>query len=229
MPHLLPHHRMVTGNNIETKTTKEMTKKQNTKVSLDRVCKTCALYEPATGYCKKKNEQTPGIRYACEDFRTPEEWNAECEARRQARIQKEEERLNFILTAMMISATSTQMFLEYFDAQFIDKKTESDWRFKRAQAAKEILKATERIRNLYQHNFMVDQTKVHTAHGTRPFAVEDFDNHEADGRYWSLCLCHQLDACWQDPEAEADVIRQYAARPHLGIFSDKDYKHFSKR
>lgn len=206
-----------------------MAKKQNTKVSLERVCNTCAHFDIASSMCKKTHEHTMAIRYACDRYVTPEEWKAECEERRQERLRKEEERLNFILTAMMISATSTQMFLEYFDAQFIDKKTESDWRFKRAQAAKEILKATERIRNLYQHNFMVDQTKVHTAHGTRPFAVEDFDNHEADGRYWSLCLCHQLDACWQDPEAEADVIRQYEARPHLGIFSDKDYKHFSKR
>lgn len=36
-----------------------MTKKQNTKVSIDRVCKTCALYDPASGYCWKKNEAWP--------------------------------------------------------------------------------------------------------------------------------------------------------------------------
>ena len=90
-----------------------MTKKQNTKVSIDRVCKTCALYEPATGYCKKRNEQTPGLRYACEDFRTPAEWKDECEARKQERLRKEEQRLNFILTALEISATTTQMMLRH--------------------------------------------------------------------------------------------------------------------
>lgn len=206
-----------------------MAKKQNTKVSIDRICKTCALYDPTSGYCTRKNEQTPSIRYACEDFRTPEEWMKEIEEKEQELKRRNEERLNFILTAMMISATSTQMFLEYFDAQFKDRQAESDWRFKRAQAANEILKATERIRNLYQHNFMEDQTKVMTGHGTRPFAVEDYNNHEADGRYWSLCLCHQLETCWQDPEAEADVIRQYKARPHIGIFFDKDFRHFTTK
>lgn len=121
---------------------------KNTKVSIDRICKTCALYDP-----------TPSIRYACEDFRTPEEWTKEIEDKKKELMRRNEERLNFILTAMMISATSTQMFLEYFDTQFKDRQSESDWRFKRAQAAKEILKATERIRNLYQHNFMEDQTE----------------------------------------------------------------------
>ena len=206
-----------------------MAMKQNTKVSIDRVCKTCALYDPASGYCWKKNEATPGLRYACESFMTPEEFKADCEARKKELMQKNEERLNFILTAMMISATSTQMFLEYFDAQFKDRQVESNWRFKRAQAAKEILKATERIRSLYQHNFMEDQNLVMTAHGTQPYDVQAYENHEADGRYWSLCLCHQLDTCWQDPEAEADIIRQYEARPHMGIFFDKDFKHFTTK
>ena len=226
MPHLRTHNRMVTWSH---NTTKEMTKKQNTKVSIERVCQTCAHFDKPSSMCKKPVEHTMALRYACERYQTPKEWAKEVEERKRELMAKNEERLNFILTAMMISATSTQMFLKYFDAQFKDRASESDWRFKRAQAAKEILKATERIRSLYQHNFMEDQMKVMTSHGTRPFAVEEFDNHEADGRYWSLCLCHQLDTCWQDPEAEADIIRQYEARPHLGIFFDKDFKHFTTK
>ena len=206
-----------------------MAKKKNTQVSIERTCETCAFFDKVSSYCKWRNEQTMKLMYACDWYKTPQEWAQEVEKKKKELRQKNEERLNFILTAMMISATSTQMFLEYFDAQFLDQKAESDWRFKRAQAAKEILKATARIRNLYQHNFMEDQTKLMTARGTKPFNAEEFDSHEADGRYWSLCLCHQLDTCWQDPEAEADVIRQYEARPHMGIFFDKDFKHFTTK
>ena len=206
-----------------------MAKKKNTKVSIERTCQTCAHFDKASTVCKKLAEHTMALRYACDRFQTPEEWAKEVEARKKELMRRNEERLNFILTAMMVSATSTQQFLEHFDAQFQDRWAESDWRFKRAQAAKEIVKACDRIRNLYQHNFMEDQTKVMTAHGTRPFAVEEYDNHESDARYWSLCLCHHLDTCWQDPEAEADVIRQYEARPHLGIFFDKDFKHFTTK
>lgn len=206
-----------------------MAKKKNNKVSIERTCQNCAHFDAPTSMCKKTCEHTFAIRYACDRYQSPEEWAAYVEERKKETMRKNEERLNFILTAMMISATSTQMFLEYFDAQFTDRQVESDWRFKRAQAAKEILKATERIRSLYQHNFMEDQNRVMTAHGTQPYDVQAYENHEADGRYWSLCLCHQLDTCWQDPEAEADIIRQYEARPHLGIFFDKDFKHFTTK
>lgn len=190
-------------------------------------CAECAFFRD--GFCVKTNQQTRAILYACGRFMTPQQLAAEVEQKRKAMVEKEEQRLNFILTAMMIAATSTQMFLEYFDMQFKDRWAESDWRFKRAQAAKEICRATDRIRTLYQHNFMADQTQVMTAHGTEPFDAEAFDSHEADGRYWSLLLCHQLDTCWQDPEAEADVLKQYEERPHMGIFAPKDFKHFTTK
>ena len=192
-------------------------------------CADCAFFSPEHLMCKKANVAARPKTYACPRFMTREAWAKECEEKRQELLRKEEERLNFILTAMMISATSTQMFLEYFDAQFKDRAAESDWRFKRAQAAKDIIKAADRIRTLYQHNFMEDQNRVMTAHGTKPYDVKAYENHEADGRYWSLCLCHQLDSCWQDPQAEADVIRQYEARPHMGIFHPKDFKHFTTK
>lgn len=47
--------------------------KKTTKVSIDRVCKTCAFHDGATGYCKRKNEPTPSLRYACDLFMTPDE------------------------------------------------------------------------------------------------------------------------------------------------------------
>lgn len=204
-----------------------MAKKQNTKVSLDRVCKTCALYEPATGYCKKKNEQTPGIRYACEDFRTPAEWKAECEARRQERLQKEEQRLNFLLTALYISTTASMQLLEYFDTQFKDKQAEADWRFSRKRAANEINRAAQRIRDIYQHTFMVDQTEVMTGHGTHAYDVEAYDNHEDDARRWNRLLLHHMDTCWQDDTQEARVLDFYEKLPHIQILEAKDYKHFT--
>lgn len=203
------------------------TTRKTAPVSIDRVCRTCALYDPASGYCKKKNEQTPGIRYACEDFRTLQELKEERERRKQERLRKEEERLNFILTAMMISATSTQQLLEYFDRQFIDRKTESDWRFRRAQAANEIVRACARIRDLYQHNFMEDQTQVMTSHGTRPFDAEAYDSHEDDARRWNLCLLHHMESCWQDEDQEAKVLKFYEDQPHIGIFHPIDFRHFT--
>ena len=206
-----------------------MTKKQNTKVSIDRVCKTCALYEPATGYCKKRNEQTPGLRYACEDFRTPAEWKDECEARKQERLRKEEQRLNFILTALYISSTATMQMLEYFDDQFQDKKAEADWRFSRKRAANEIDRAVKKIRDLYQHNFMVDQTQVMTNHGKEAFDANAYDSHEDDARRWNKLLLHHMESSWQDEATEAQILSFYESLPHVGIFHPKDFNHFTTK
>lgn len=203
--------------------------KKPTQVSIDRVCRTCALYDKASGYCKRRNEQTPGLRYACEDFRTLEEWKAECEARRQERMRKKEERLNFILTALYISTTASMQLLEYFDAQFIDRKTESNWRFARKRAANEIDRAVQRIRDIYQHSFMQDQNQVMTSHGARPYDVDAYDSHEDDARRWNLCLFHHMDGCWQDEAQEAKVLDFYENLPHLGIFEPKDFRHFTTK
>ena len=206
-----------------------MAKKQNTKVSIERVCKSCAHFDIASSMCKKTHEHTMALRYACGRYQTPEEWKAECEARRQARLQKEEQRLNFILTALYITSTATIQLLEYFDAQFQDRKAESNWRFARKRAANDIDRAVQRIRDIYQHSFMADQTQVMTKHGKEAFDVEAYDNHEDDARRWNLCLFHHMDGCWQDEEQEANVLKFYESLPHIGIFEKKDFRHFAKR
>lgn len=203
--------------------------KKTTKVSIDRVCKTCAFHDGATGYCKRKNEPTPSLRYACDLFMTPDEWRAECEARRQERLRQEEHRLNFLLTALYIQSTATMQMLEYFDAQFADRKTESNWRFARKQAANEINKAVERIRSIYQHNFMQDQNEVMTKHGTQDYDAESYDNHEDDARRWNKLLLHHMESSWQDEEAEARILAYYESLTHVGIFHPKDFRHFTTK
>lgn len=202
---------------------------KNTKVSIDKTCKTCALYDPASSYCKKKNEITPGIMYACSEYKTPEQIQAEAEERRQARLRKEEQRLNFILTGLYIQSTAAMQLLEYFDAQFQDRRAESDWRFSRKRAANEITKAVQRIRDIYQHTFMEDQTNVMTSHGTRAFDAQAYDCHEEDARRWNLNLLHHMEGCWQDEAQEANVLNFYESLPHIGIFEKRDYRHFTKK
>ena len=179
------------------------------------------------GLCTKSNQAVHATQYACHRFQTLTQIKEEREARLQARLRKEEQRLNFILTALYISTTASMQLLEYFDAQFQDRKAEANWRFARKRAANEIDRAVQRIRDIYQHNFMADQTQVMTAHGTRPFDVDAYDNHEDDARRWNRLLLHHMDGCWQDDNQEANVLKFYESLPHIGIFEKKDYKHFT--
>ena len=197
------------------------------KVDIRTTCKDCAFFN--NDCCVKKNAATRAILYACDKFQTLAEVQAEYERRKKELMDREENRLNFILTALYISATSTQMLMEYFDSQFADAQVERDWRFSRKRAANEIRKAAESMRRNFQHTFMDDQTKVMTAHGTKAFDAQAYDYHEADARGWALNLLYHLDRCWQDDDAELQVLDYYKAMPDNGIFDKKDYDHFISR
>jgi hypothetical protein len=204
------------------------TKTHTEAVSLERTCGKCAHFNPVFSSCYKSGQQTKDYIYACDWFRTLEELKAEREAARLERMKKEENRLNYLLTAVYVSATSTQMLLEYFDAQFADKKAESDWRFKRAQAAGEIVKAAARIRDLYHHNFAADQTRIMTKFGTQPYDAEAYDSHETDARMWTLKMLYDMDRCPHDGVTVDPVLELYKSMPDNGNFADKDYKHFNR-
>ena len=181
------------------------------------------------GYCQKSHQMTRATQYACNYFATREQIKAEREARNKARLQKEEQRLNFILTGLYIVSTSTMQLLEYFDAQFIDRKAEANWRFARKKAANDIVEAVEKIRRIYQHNFMQDQTEVMTKHGTQAYDAEAYDAHEDDARRWNKLLLHHMESSWQDEEAEARILSFYESLSHVGIFEPKDYRHFTTK
>ena len=189
-------------------------------------CEQCGFFAPELLMCKKANVAARPKNYACNNFKTREELIAEYEAKRAEWMKKEEHRLNFLLTGLYIQSSATVQMLEYFDTQWADKKAESDWRFRRKQAAREIDRCVQRIRDLYQHNFMEDQTQVMTAHGTKAFDAESWDNHENDARRWNLYLLHHMETSWQDDEKEAQIFAYYENLPRVGIFHPKDFKHF---
>ena len=190
-------------------------------------CKDCGFFQ--NGFCVKTNQQTRAIMYACGRFRTMEQLAQEAAARKAELTKKEEERLNFILTGLYILSTATTQMLEYFDAQFKDRKTESNWRFKRKQAANEIDRCVQRIRDIYQHSFMQDQTQVMTNHGKEAFDAKAYDTHEDDARRWNKLLLHHMESSWQDENAEAQILSFYESLPHVGIFHHKDFNHFTTK
>ena len=197
------------------------------KVSTQCTCKDCAFYD--YNYCKRMNIATRPIQYACDRFRTWEQRKAELEAEKEALLKKEELRLNFILTGLFILSTSTMQMLEYFDKQFTDIKAEAKWRFERKRAANEITRCVQRIRDIYQHTFMVDQTEVMTGHGEHAFDAQSYDNHEDDARRWNKLLLHHMESSWQDDAAEAAILKFYENLPHVGIFEKRDFNHFTTK
>jgi hypothetical protein len=159
---------------------------------------------------------------------TDAEYKAHIEAQKEKRLQHNELRFNFLLTALEISATSTQQIMEYFDSLFTDHMVERDWRRERKKAANDIRQAAERMRSIFQHTFMEDQMNVMTGHGEREFDCAAFDNHEADGRMATLKLLYDLDRCWQDPERDKEILDHYKSMTSVGAFEQRDFNHFDR-
>ena len=180
-------------------------------------------------YCVKSRLNVRPSQYACAKFMTDEEYLAERGAAKNARMARNEVRLNFMLTALEISATTTVQIMEYFDSLFEDHMVERDWRFARKKAAKDIRKAAEKMRQLYQASFMKDLQQTMTDKETHKiWDGKKYDLHEGDGRRWALRLFYELDRCWQDPVAEQKVLDCYLSMPDNGTFDECDYRHFNR-
>lgn len=190
-------------------------------------CSQCTFFNH--GYCAKLRMRVPKIQYACDRFMTDAEYIAEREKVKNEQMEKNERRFNFLLTALEISATSTQMIMEYFDSLFQDHMIERKWRFDRKKAAKDIRAAAERMRQVFQHSFMQDQMNVMTGHGEREFDVTAYDNHEGDAAMWTLKLLYDLDRCWQLPEHDKIILDTYKNMPDNQSFIEQDYRHFTRK
>ena len=197
------------------------------RVDINKTCSNCVFYDKQ--FCLKENRMVAGVQYACTGFQTPEEYRAEREAAYKKRIEQQEVRLNFIVTAMSISAVSTQMFLEWFDRQFNEEDLKTTWRFERKKAAREIVAACDRIRSMYNNTFMKDQIGAFTKEDDKTFDPVRYDLHDEDARSWCLKLLYDLDRCWQNDEADQKIFDLYKSFPDNGMFFPEDYRHFTKR
>lgn len=191
-----------------------------------RRCQECAHSNRECDWCESKGKRINRAMYACPDFATPEQKIAQIKRQAEIKAAKTEQMLNFLLTAMCISATATQHFLLDFCSFFEQTKEESDWRHKRAQAANEILNKAERIQSLHAQFFQADMNKVYTDHGQKEFDAVQCDNHTKDTYEFDRLIMLYIDRCWGDEEKANKIIEFIESLPSEGIFSDEDIERF---
>ena len=193
-------------------------------------CQQCCHSNPECDKCTKKNIRISKVQYACMDsFATREQEIERMKKQATIRAAKTERMLNYILTAMCNCASATQQFLLDFCSFFEQTKEESNWRFQRAKAANEILRAGERMASLHAQYFQNDMNKVFTDHGKKEFDVESCDNHTKDAQEVCRLLMLYIDRCWGNEEAANKVIACLEGLETGHIFEDKDIERFRMR
>lgn len=191
-----------------------------------RRCQECAHSNRECDWCEKKKIRISKVMYACYDYSTPEQ---EIERRKQQALflsAKQERMLNYILTAMCNCASATQQFLLDFCLFFEQQKEESNWRFSRAKAANDILRAGEKMMSLHAQFFQSDMNKVYTDHGEKEFDSQQCDNHTKDAQEVCRLLMLYIDRCWGNEDAANKVIACLESLPTGNIFEDKDIERF---
>lgn len=194
-----------------------------------RRCAECAHSNKACDFCEEKNVRINRIMYACPDFTTPEQKQKILSKQELIKRAKKERMLNYLLTAMCNAASATQQFLLDFCAFFEDTKAEANWRFQRAKAANDILKAGEKMASLHAQFFQTDMNKVFTDHGKKDFDAESCDNHTKDAQEVCRLLMLYIDRCWGDENAANKVIACLEGLPTGHIFSEEDIERFRMR
>ena len=194
-----------------------------------RRCIECVHSNRECNFCEKKNIRTSKVMYACPDFATPEE---ELKRRQHALLikkAKEERMLDYVLTAMCNCATATQCFLIDFCSFFEKRKKHSDWAHKKAWAANEIIKASERIQTLHAQFFQEDMNRANTDKGTKEFNHEFFDNHQKDAYELCRLLMLYIDRCWGNEEFANKIVEFIESLETGNIFTDDDIERFRLR
>ena len=192
-------------------------------------CQQCLHSNAECDWCDKKNIRISKALYACPEFTTPEEEIERRKKQATLRAAKQERMLNYILTAMCNCASATQQFLLDFCSFFENTKEESNWRFQRAKAANDILKAGEKMASLHAQYFQNDMNKIFTDHSKKAFDAESCDNHTKDAQEVCRLLMPYIDRCWGNEEAANKAIACLEELPTGHIFEDKDIERFRTR
>lgn len=191
-----------------------------------RECRECRHSIDGCTYCLKIQKHIFPYQYGCQHFETDKEYEKRLIQQEKERLAKEEIKANHILTAMCISATATQSFLEDFATYFEDREDKSNWRFSRKQAAKKITESLESARTNFAHYFQADMNKTFSDKGKKEFNDKAYDRHQEDANEICRLMMLYMDRCWADPKSANEIIAHLESMPSKGFFDTKSIEHY---
>ena len=141
-------------------------------------------------------------------------------------MEREERKLNFLLTISFVSSLATRLMLEDVEGRMPLK---DDFRQQVKFALGKIIKNTGESKNLYDtviHPFIV---KEFFNNETKAFEPEKYDDNMADANECCRLLLLYWDKCFNNLDNVNAVFKFLRELPSAEIFDESDIEHYKLR
>lgn len=209
-----------------------------------RKCNACAYCDENCSFCSKTGKPLLKQQYAglCAHFETNEERILRQSRERLKHIEKEETKVNFLLTMALNSVDMSMIYLEDIQARLeaefklaemrgnADPKVRSadrEWMRKLKVASKAITNHLEGVRKQYNHAFMPIFNKVFFDKETKQYDVKSWDDHNEDTYQFAETFLRLFDGSLNNPDKKEDFKNTIMNLSEKRIFEDQDYKRYN--
>lgn len=223
---------------------------EETKVILSnpqlRRCSQCANADEECTWCSQIKKPLTRYMYAglCKFYETHEERIIR-QTRENLRLQeKEEEKVNHLLTMSLNCIDAAMLFLEDFASRVESeykmadfrgtgnpkvRQADRQWIARLKQANKAMLNNIEGARKQYQHYVMPIFNKVFFDKESKKYDVEMYDDHQSDAMELAHLVLRYFDVAYLNKKNSDRIIEMMKKMDSCGVMEEKDFNHYNFR
>ena len=211
-----------------------------------RRCNACYHANEDCTYCSQMKKPLQRYMYAgmCKFFETHEERIIRETREAMRRQEKEETKINHLLTMALNCIDASMLFLEDF-AQRVEKeykiaelkgtgdprvrKADRNWIANLKKANKAMLNNIEGARKQYQHYVMPIFNKVFYDKDVKEYDVEMYDDHQSDCNELAHLVLRYFDVAFLNKSNADAVIDMMKKMDSCGVMEESDFNHYNFR
>ena len=209
-----------------------------------RRCKACTYSDEECTWCSKMKKPLTKYMYAglCKYFETNEERIIR-ETREAIKEQeKEEQKLNHLLTMCLNCIDVAMLFLEDF-ASRVEKeyrksdiagtgdaktrKSDRNWIMTLKRANNEMTRCIEGARRQYNHFVMPLYNKVFFDKEVNKYDVEMYDDHQSDTMELAHLVLRYFDVAYLNKSNADAVVELMSKMESCGVMEERDFNHYN--
>ena len=208
-----------------------------------RQCSHC-IHGASLTRCEKLNIPITRFQYCghCVHFMTDEEKVMQEAREAVARLEREERKINHVLTMLLNAIEAAMLYLEDFEAR-VEKeykraeargtgdprvrKNDRAWIALISRAFKQMKKDSESIRRQYTHFVEPQLNKVFMDKETGVYDVESYDDHQQDAHELARIMMKYFDKSYTSLANAQSIENHIDSLEGVGVMMEEDYKRYN--